>query len=816
MEILSPSPPPPPSPYPALDDQRRLRCGGRREQHRGEAWVHVAVGRSPEKTLGLLRWVIRRFGCGRLVLLHVHQSSPLIPTLLGKIPAGQATEEVVISHRKSEKEEMNRVLLGYLAFCHRAQVQATLLVTENDQVHDGILTLVNRYEITKLVMGSTPDSCFKLKASYGKESLMARNAPAFCEIWFVWRGRHIWTREASTATDKNIATRNQDDVMTAKRIRFSSCSSIPVSILDGGYVTYETSTMVHLNQGAVSDDDRSNEYEGLASHETNHFYDMSIANWQDPESELSSTFWSDSSVQMETFQLYSKQILDRNIKQIIMEAEGSRKEAFVELLKRKETESKVTSAFSRAKASDSAEKHEIKKRGELEMLLAAARKQHEELIKNKEKAESGLDASMRRLAILDARTKKVSLWMDEAAAELEVIQSSIQTLKQQKLNIQKGWTYNHDTFPNWISFALGDGPYSFKELKLSDIESATCKFSESFKIRSQGNGSIYKGEIMNRRVMVHNLNLRGVQSVRQFQQEVYILSKVRHPHVATLIGACSEALCLVYEYLSNGSLHDCLFSKHSSPRLPWKIRARIVAEISSALLFLHSCKPQIIHGDLKLENILLDTDFHCKIANFGLSQTLMDDTSFCGDSELNGSFPYADPEYQSTEVLTLNSDIYYFGIVILQLLTGKRESVGLAGEVRNAMSCGKLSSMLDETAGEWPMEVAGRLAEFGIRCCETHSQDHQLTPGTVRDLEQLHLMRERRVPSFFLCPILKEIMHDPQVCADGFTYEGRAIRALMENGMETSPVMNQKLEHRNLTPNHAVRIAIQDWLCRAP
>ena len=76
---------------------------------------------------------------------------------VGKIPAAQATEELVLSHRKSEKEETDRFLLGYLAFCCRAQVQAKLLLTENDHIHDGILGLVNQYRITNLVMGSTPD-----------------------------------------------------------------------------------------------------------------------------------------------------------------------------------------------------------------------------------------------------------------------------------------------------------------------------------------------------------------------------------------------------------------------------------------------------------------------------------------------------------------------------------------------------------------------------------------------------------------------------------------------------------------------------------
>ncbi|XP_066347321.1 U-box domain-containing protein 33-like [Miscanthus floridulus] len=811
MEILSPSPPPSPRPL--------LRCGGRREQHHGEAWVHVAVGRSPEKTLGLLRWALRRFGCGRIALLHVHQPSPVIPTLLGKIPAAQATEELVLSHRESEKEEMNKMLHTYLAFCHRAQVQTRLLVTENDQIHYGILTLVDQYRITKLIMGSTPDNCFKLK--YGKESLMASNAPAFCQIWFVWRGRHIWTREASAATDNAAPVHYRDDVITTKRIRFSSYNNNTGPVLDEGYLAREALTTVDLNQGIVSDYDRSNDYEA------NHFNSLSMSDWQDDtESALNSTFWSDSSVHIDTLQLYSKEVLARNAKQVMMEADRSRKEAFAELMKRKETESKAASAFAKIKDSDYAKKHEMKMREELEVVLVAKRKQHEDLIKNKERAVSGLDSSMRRLAILDAHAEKIKLWIDEFSEELEVIQSSIESLCQKKLKMQKRetrhidldkeCTYSHATLSNCVSNAFGDNLYSFREFTMSDMQSATCNFSESFKIWSQGRGCVYKGEIMNRTVMIYKLLCHSIESVSQFQQEVYILSKVRHPHLVTLVGACPEALCLAYEYLPNGSLHDRLFSRCNSRHLPWKIRARIVSEISDALLFLHSCKPQmIVHGNLKLENILLDTECHCKIADFGVSRLFTDDMKDypSGGSELKGSFPYADPEYKRSKVVTPKSDVYYFGIVILQLLTGKQEPAGLAGEVRRAMSCGKLSSVLDPTAGQWSMEVAGRLAELGLRCSEDSSRGRpDLTHETVRELEQLHLMREERAPSSFLCPIMQEIMHDPQVCADGVTYEGWAIRERMETGQGTAPLNNLKLEHLNLTPNHALRFAIQDWL----
>jgi hypothetical protein len=148
-------------------------------------------------------------------------------------------------------------------------------------------------------------SCFKLK--YGKESLMASNAPAFCQIWFVWRGRHIWTREASAATDNATPVQYQYDVMTTKRIRFSSYTDNTGAILDEGYPAHEALTTVDLNQGVVSDCGQSNDYEAFGEHEVNHLRGMSISDWQDDtEPELNSTFWSRSSIHADTLQLDPK------------------------------------------------------------------------------------------------------------------------------------------------------------------------------------------------------------------------------------------------------------------------------------------------------------------------------------------------------------------------------------------------------------------------------------------------------------------------------------------------------------------------------
>lgn len=240
--------------------------------------------------------------------------------------------------------------------------------------------------------------------------------------------------------------------------------------------------------------------------------------------------------------------------------------------------------------------------------------------------------------------------------------------------------------------------------------------------------------------------------------QVQVLGKLRHPHLVTLIGACPEAWSLVYDYVSNGTLQWRLFQKSNIAPLTWKIRARIISQISTALLFLHSSHPEkIIHGDLKLECILLDSDLHCKICDFGISRLLSHDTlhlpGFGCYPEPQGAFSYRDPEFHRTGKLSPKSDIYSFGIIILQLLTGQ-PPVGLVANVRRAVSGGKLDSILDSSAGEWGSSVAEKLANVALRFCEQNSRDRpELSPSLVKELRQLHTSKERPLPSFFLCPI---------------------------------------------------------------
>ena len=254
-----------------------------------------------------------------------------------------------------------------------------------------------------------------------------------------------------------------------------------------------------------------------------------------------------------------------------------------------------------------------------------------------------------------------------------------------------------------------------------------------------------------------------------------ILSRVRHPNLVTLIGACKDAQALVYEYMPNGSLDDRLACKDNSKPLSWQLRTRIASNICSALIFLHSNKPHsIVHSDLKASNILLDGNNVAKLSGFGVSQILTDQfkatTTLYRYTHPKGSFVYIDPEYLISGDLTPQSDVYSFGIVLLRLLTG-RSGFGLLKEVQQAMEKGCLQAILDSSAGEWPAMYAEQLAELGLRCCKIRRKnrpDLQTEAWTVLEpmfkpasmmLCSLSFKSVSEdlggVPSYFICPILQ-------------------------------------------------------------
>ncbi|XP_027190554.1 U-box domain-containing protein 52-like isoform X2 [Cicer arietinum] len=275
--------------------------------------------------------------------------------------------------------------------------------------------------------------------------------------------------------------------------------------------------------------------------------------------------------------------------------------------------------------------------------------------------------------------------------------------------------------------ALVNVDIRYRKYTIEEIEAATNFFSQSLKIGEGGYGPVFKCLLDHTPVAVKVLRPDAAQGRSQFQREVEVLSCIRHPNMVLLLGACPEYGCLVYEYLSNGSLDDCLFHKGNSPPLSWQRRFKIAAEISTGLLFLHQTKPEpIVHRDLKPGNILLDRNYVAKISDVGLARlvppSIADSVTQYRLTATAGTFCYIDPEYQQTGMLGVKSDIYSLGIIFLQILTAK-SPMGLAHNVERAIEKGTFTEMLDPSVTDWPLEDALTLAKIAVQCAELRRKD---------------------------------------------------------------------------------------------
>ncbi|KAL6970649.1 hypothetical protein U1Q18_030344 [Sarracenia purpurea var. burkii] len=214
-----------------------------------------------------------------------------------------------------------------------------------------------------------------------------------------------------------------------------------------------------------------------------------------------------------------------------------------------------------------------------------------------------------------------------------------------------------------------------------------------------------------------------------------------------LLGACPEYGCLVYEYMSNGSLEDCLFLRRNTPPLSWQHRFRIAAEIGAGLLFLHHTKPEpLVHRDLKPANILLDGNYVSKISDVGLARLVppstADNVTQYRMTSTAGTFCYIDPEYQQTGMLGVKSDIYSLGIIFLQIVTAK-PPMGLTHQVEQAIEKGAFAEILDPAVPDWPIGEALTFAKMALKCAELRRKDRpDLGKVIMPELERLRALAE--------------------------------------------------------------------------
>uniref|UniRef100_A0A2C9WG83 Protein kinase domain-containing protein n=1 Tax=Manihot esculenta TaxID=3983 RepID=A0A2C9WG83_MANES len=285
-----------------------------------------------------------------------------------------------------------------------------------------------------------------------------------------------------------------------------------------------------------------------------------------------------------------------------------------------------------------------------------------------------------------------------------------------------------------------------------ELKKATNNFEESTVVGKGGFGTVYRGILAdNREVAIKKSISVDQNQIEQFINEVVVLSQINHRNVVRLLGCCLETRVplLVYEFISNGTVFDCMHNQRNASALSWELRLRIAAETAGALSYLHSAASvPIIHRDVKTTNMLLDANYTAKLSDFGASRLVpLDETQL--STMVQGTLGYLDPEYLRTNQLTEKSDVYSFGVVLAELLTGKKalsfdrpeEERSLAAHFLTRVKEGKLFEILErhivnEGNEEQVMEVA-RLAK---RCLNLKGDERPSMKEVAMELEGLHMM----------------------------------------------------------------------------
>ncbi|KAF8411264.1 hypothetical protein HHK36_003811 [Tetracentron sinense] len=304
------------------------------------------------------------------------------------------------------------------------------------------------------------------------------------------------------------------------------------------------------------------------------------------------------------------------------------------------------------------------------------------------------------------------------------------------------------------------------ELPLFDIgtvSAATNNFSFANKIGEGGFGPVYKGMLSSgKEIAVKRLSQNSGQGLKELMNEVILISKLQHRNLVRLLGCCieGEERMLIYEYLPNRSLDSFIFDKTRSIVFGWHKRFEIIVGIGRGLLYLHrDSRLRIIHRDLKASNILLDNEMNPKISDFGMARTFGGDQTVAKTKMVVGTYGYMSPEYAVDGLFSVKSDVFSFGVLVLELVSGKKNrgfyhpdhDLNLLGHAWKLWNEGKALELMDALMeDQYSVSEALRCINVGLLCVQQRPEDRPTMSSVIMMLDRESVvLPQPKQPGFY-------------------------------------------------------------------
>ncbi|XP_037483051.1 putative receptor-like protein kinase At4g00960 [Triticum dicoccoides] len=283
-------------------------------------------------------------------------------------------------------------------------------------------------------------------------------------------------------------------------------------------------------------------------------------------------------------------------------------------------------------------------------------------------------------------------------------------------------------------------------ISLQMLRVATSNFSINNKLGEGGFGEVFKGELQNgMKIAVKRLSKNSAQGFDELKNELVLANRLKHKNLVPLLGVCLQEKLVVYEYMPNGSLHTSLFNSEKAHQLDWMKRKTIISGIARGLLYLHEeSRLKVIHRDLKPSNVLLDLEMNAKISDFGLSRAFGEDQSIDITKRPVGTLGYMSPEYAYCGQVSTKSDMYSFGVIVIEIVTGRRNNRSLDDDTASCRylpsyvwekwRAGSMEEVVDPSlGGRYPKSELLNCVQIGLLCL-------QVNPSSRPDASEVVLM----------------------------------------------------------------------------